>query len=118
MRTDALYLTDIVEAAADIHRFLGATAEGEFMAHDMMKSAVLQKLMVIGEAASRVSGELAAQHPEIPWRDIAGFRNIAIHAYFSVDWRIVWATATEDTPTLAQQVSALLGAMDPTSGGL
>ena len=112
MRTDTLYLTDIIEATADIHRFIGPSTESEFIGHDMMKSAVLQKLMVIGEAASRVSGELVARHPEIPWRDIAGFRNIAIHAYFSVDWRIVWATATQDTPELAAQISALLSSLN------
>lgn len=107
MRTDALYLADIVDAATDIRRFIGTTAESEFLGHDMMKSAVLQKLIVIGEAASRISAELAAEHPEIPWRDMAGFRNIAVHAYFSVDWRMVWTTATQDAPTLAAQITAL-----------
>ncbi|OHC70983.1 MAG: hypothetical protein A3H93_19495 [Rhodocyclales bacterium RIFCSPLOWO2_02_FULL_63_24] len=108
MRTDRLYLADITEAAEDIQRFIGTTTENEFVGHDMMKSAVLQKLMVIGEAASRISAELTARHPEIPWRDIAGFRNIAVHAYLgSVDWRIVWATATKDVPALAEQILAL-----------
>ncbi|MDK9704213.1 MAG: DUF86 domain-containing protein [Sulfuritalea sp.] len=117
MRTDALYLVDIVDAAMDIRRFIGATTESEFIGQDMMKSAVLQKLIVIGEAASRISAELAAQHPEIPWSDMAGFRNIAVHAYFSVDWRIVWTTATQDVPALALQISALQHSLNTNPGG-
>jgi|LakMenE18May11ns_1017448.scaffolds.fasta_scaffold9898861_3 uncharacterized protein with HEPN domain len=116
MRADTLYLADIVDAAMDIRRFIGATTESEFIGHDMMKSAVLQKLIVIGEAASRISADLAAHHPEIPWSDIAGFRNIAVHAYFSVDWRIVWTTATQDVPTLALQISALQHSLNTDPG--
>jgi uncharacterized protein with HEPN domain len=75
---------------------------------DLVRSAILHKLTVIGEAAVRVSAELKARHPEVPWGDIVGFRNIAVHAYFSVDWGIVWVTATEEVPQLESQVRAIL----------
>jgi uncharacterized protein with HEPN domain len=50
----------------------------------MMNSAVLQKLTVIGEAASRLPKEFTNRFPEIPWVDIIGFRNIAVHEYFAI----------------------------------
>jgi uncharacterized protein with HEPN domain len=112
MRPDRLYLTDIVHAADAIARFLADVDEETiFLVDELHQSAVLQKLIVIGEAATRVSPELKQAHPEVPWPDIAGFRNIAVHAYFSVDWSIVWNTATRDVLTLRDQVTAILGSM-------
>ncbi len=59
------------------------------MGNELVQSAVLQKLAVIGEATAHLSAELRARHSEIEWTDIIAFRNIAIHAYFAVDWAIV-----------------------------
>jgi uncharacterized protein with HEPN domain len=88
MRSDNLYLDDIVEAANAIARFLTHTSQTEFEGNDLVRSAVLQKLAVIGEAAARISPETRDRHPDIPWAEIAGFRNIVVHAYFAVDWAI------------------------------
>lgn len=108
MRPDRLYLTDMVDAADTIARFLGGISKEHFMDDELLQSAVLQKLIVIGEAAARLSPEFKSRHPEVEWQDIVAFRNIAVHAYFTVDWSIVWTTATEDVPLLRQQVQRLL----------
>lgn len=63
--------------------------------------------MVIGEATARLSAELKDAHPEIPWRSIVGFRNIAVHAYFSVNWEIVWTAATVESPALAREIELI-----------
>jgi len=44
----------------------------------------------------------------VEWRDIVAFRNIAVYAYFAVQWGIVWATATDDVPMLRRQVMEIL----------
>ena len=62
----------------------------------------------IGEAAARLSADFRERHAEIEWPDIVGFRNIAVHAYFAVDWSIVWVAATQDAPQLRRQVSKIL----------
>jgi uncharacterized protein with HEPN domain len=108
MRPERLYLNDIIEAADAISRFLAGVGEADFMSDELRQSAVLQKLIVIGEAAARLPEGFKDRHPQIPWRDIAAFRNIAVHAYFSVDWRIVWETATHDVPDLRRQIASLL----------
>lgn len=108
MRRERLYLTDIVEAADAIRGFLEGVSEIEFLGNDLLQSAVLQKLAIIGEAASRLSRTFWDAHPEIEWRDIVGFRNIAVHAYFAVEWPIVWIAATEDAPALRDKISAIL----------
>jgi uncharacterized protein with HEPN domain len=108
MRPERLYLIDILEAAESIHRFTGGVQESDFLQNDMLQSAVLQKLTIIGEAASKLGSGFTAKHPQVPWRDIVGFRNIAVHAYFSVEWPIVWVAATEETPALRDQVAAIV----------
>jgi uncharacterized protein with HEPN domain len=79
-----------------------------FLLDDLLRSAVLNKLTIIGEAAGRLSVEFRTRYPEIEWADIIGFRNIAVHSYFAVDWNIVWNTATEDAPTLRDQIAKIL----------
>ncbi len=108
MRPEQLYLTDIVDAADAIARFLEDVERETFLNDELRQSAVLQKLIVIGEAASRLSDEFRSHHPIVEWRDVVGFRNIAIHEYFSVNWEIVWFTATQDVPFLREKVAAIL----------
>ena len=113
MRPERLYLSDIVEAADAVQRFLmDARTEDAFYNDELRQSAVLQKLIVIGEAAARLPAEFREQHPEIEWADIVAFRNIAVHAYFSVAWSIVWVTAIEDIPRLRRQILNLLDQED------
>lgn len=108
MRPEKLYLTDMVEAAQAIERFVMGEDFSEFEQNEMMQSAVLQKLSVIGEAASRLSKEFTGQFPGVPWADIVGFRNIAVHEYFAIRWDIVWVAATEEVPVLKKQIEEIL----------
>jgi len=110
MRHDYLYLTDIVAAADAIERFIVRSAHSRetYMDDELVQSAVLQKLIVIGEATARLSAEFRSRHTDIEWTDIIAFRNIAVHAYFSVDWAIVWVAATHDTRLLRQQIAHIL----------
>jgi uncharacterized protein with HEPN domain len=108
MRSDRLYLADILDAIAAIERFTAAHDLEAFLADDLTQSAVLQKLAIIGEAASRLAEDTRAQAVCIPWKEIVGFRNVAVHAYFSVDWRVVHVTLKDDLPPLKAAVTSLL----------
>jgi len=108
MRLEKLYLVDIVEAADAIAEFLKGIDREAFLSSDLVRSAVLQKLIVIGEAAARLPSDFCAGHPDIPWPDIVAFRNIAVHEYFAIEWPIVWVAATKDAPP-----PAAAGAEDP-----
>jgi uncharacterized protein with HEPN domain len=76
MRHERLYLTDILESAGHIAEFIAGADFGAFQQSEMLRSPVVQKLAIIGEAAARVSGELKARQPEVSWPQIAAFRNI------------------------------------------
>lgn len=108
MRREQLFLRDIVEAADAIRDFVSGHTEQTFLQSELLRSAVVQKLTIIGEAAARLPSELKQRHAAIPWADIVGFRNILVHAYFGIQWDIVWRAATEEVPQLREQVSAVL----------
>ncbi len=108
MRDDNLYLSDILDAAAEIASFIRRTTRQQFLADRKLQLAVLQLLTVIGEATYATSRALRSRHPEIPWADIIAFRHIAIHAYFAINWELVWVAATKDSPMLAVQIQSVL----------
>lgn len=108
MRHERLYLADILEAADHIASLVAECGPSVFEESELARSAIVQKLSVIGEAAARVSAPLKARYPLVPWEKVLAFRNILIHAYFGVDWDIVWHAATKDSPELRRQISAIL----------
>jgi uncharacterized protein with HEPN domain len=108
MRRDYLYLTDVVEAADAIGRFITGQSRETFISDELVQSAVLQKLIIIGEAVSHLSAEFRAGYSDIEWTDIIAFRNIAVHVYFAVDWSIVWVASTHDAPLIRQQIKDIL----------
>ena len=63
---------------------------------------------LIGQAVRGVSGELQAAHPEIPWREMIGMRNVVVHDYADVDLSLVWKTVREDLPGLIERLNAIL----------
>jgi uncharacterized protein with HEPN domain len=79
-----------------------------FQQSELVRSAVVQKLAIIGETAARISGELTGWYPTIPWPQIVAFQNILIHAYFGIDWKEVWKAAQIDCPALRGQVAGIL----------
>jgi len=109
MRPEELYLSDIVTAADAIAEF-SADLSGldDFQRDHKTQSAILQKLIIIGEAAARLSPEFRDRHTEIEGRDIIAFRNILIHSYFSIKLDIVWETVVGDVPKLREQVAQIL----------
>ena len=108
MRREELYLNDIVEAADSIQKFLKSVHRDDFLRDEILRSAVLHKLTIIGEAAARLPKGFRQRHPEIQWQDIIAFRNIAVHAYFAVKWPIVWVAATQEAPELRRKVADIL----------
>jgi uncharacterized protein with HEPN domain len=108
MRREDLYLRDIVEAADHIAGFIAGLDVSSFHESELIRSAVVQKLAIIGEAAARVPDELKDRFREIPWQRIVAFRNILVHAYFGIDWSEVWVAASRQAPELRDQVDLIL----------
>lgn len=113
MPRDDLYLFEIVQACDSVARFLQDKDIESFAHDDLVRSAVLQKLTVIGEAAGGLSVERREAHPEVAWARVRAFRNVAVHEYFAVEWPQVWAIAADRVPVLRAQVFAILRLLHP-----
>lgn len=106
-RVNSLYLADIVIAARTVLRWLDGR-DDSWDSDETLQNAVLRQLLVIGEAASCLGDELRNELPDLPWRQIRGFHNHAVHAYFSIDWEIVREVVEVDLPGLETAVAGLL----------
>ena len=107
MRDDRERLADILEAIDRAQRY-SVRGRIAFESDELIQAWIVQQLMVIGEAASQLSGELRERSPEVPWRRIVGLRNRLVHAYFQADLALVWSAVEHDLPSLRKAVSDLL----------
>jgi uncharacterized protein with HEPN domain len=107
MNRDRLYLTHIRDA---IQNILDDTSAGreEFMSDRKTRDAGARNFEIIGEATKRLSEDTKSRCPEIPWRDVAGFRDILIHVYEGVDYIEVWNIVENHVPVLRKAVELLL----------
>ena len=108
MRHEASYLRDILSACSKIEAITAATSEESFLIDEVMTAAVLHHLTVIGEAMNRLSQELRERHSEVPWRQIVSVRHRIVHAYFDLDWQILWNAARYEIPLLRNQIDEVL----------
>ena len=111
MRTDRLRLLDAIEQIELITSF-SARGRDAFFNDLIIQSAILHRLALLGEACRGMSPELRAAHPEIPWPQIVGFRNVVIHEYFGIDLQLVWEIVAEHIATLGAQLNSVLASLD------
>lgn len=74
----------------------------------MLNLALTRLIEIIGEAANRVSEDIKAKYPELPWLQMIGTRNRLIHGYDSVDFDILWAIIEDDLPVLITRIEKIL----------
>lgn len=107
MSRDAATLLDMLAAARSAVAFVGDLGAPAFLADAKTQSAVLHQLLVLGEAAKRISESLRSAEPAILWREIAGMRDRLIHGYDDVDLDEVWRTVRIDLPGLVASLERL-----------
>jgi uncharacterized protein with HEPN domain len=107
---DASQLADMRRFASRVDAFVRGHTIDDFDPDSELRFAVERGIEIIGEAASRVSGPLRGEHPEIAWGQIIGMRNVLAHGYATVDGVVLWRIATTDVPELVQQIDRILQA--------
>jgi len=107
MSKDKESVLDIIESAQKILAYTAGVTFTEFQINDEKQDAVLRRILVIGEATKRLSPEFKQLYPDIPWRDIAGIRDIIVHEYNRVDVERIWDVVENDLPILLKFLTAL-----------
>ena len=74
----------------------------------MLRFALVHALLIVGEAAGKISADGRKAQPDIPWSNLVGMRHRLVHAYFDINFDILWTTATDAAPALRLQIEALL----------
>ena len=106
MRDDRERVPDIIEAIERIER-VTSRGKKEFYDDEMVQVWVIHHLQIIGEAVRGILPEFRSVHPEIPWSDIIGMRNVLVHHYFGIDKDAVWKVVEHDLPLLKERFSLL-----------
>ena len=112
MKEAKVYLEDILESIGKIEHYVSDLTAMKFADNSAMQDAVMRRLEIIGEAVKHLSDELKASQPNIPWKDIAGMRDILIHEYAGVQLGRIWRTVQNDLPPLKTAVKKMLGKSD------
>lgn len=103
-----LYLNDILKYSKDIESFLKGMTKELFLKDIKTQDAVIRKIQIIGEIVKRLPSLLKESYPFVPWKDIAGMRDILVHEYADVDLDETWSVANQDIPKLKRQVTKIL----------
>jgi len=99
-----LYIQDILESIEAIEEYVQSIKEEEFYRNRLLKDAVLRRLEIICEAVKNLDENFRNRYPEIPWKKIAGLRDVLIHEYFGVSLKRVWRVIKIDLVNLKSQI--------------
>ena len=107
MRDDRMYLDDIFDCISRIEAY---TVDGHdvFMSNRMIQDAVTRNFEIIGEATKCLSSDFRQANPSVPWKRIAGFRDVLIHDYVRIDPEEVWGIIENFLPELKLQIVQIL----------
>jgi len=99
-RSLAEFLQDILDTIADLETFTANVEFEAFRANREKVLAVVKSIEILGEAVKKIPDDIRTQYPEIPWKAIAGMRDMLVHEYWGIDANVVWATVQEGLPPL------------------
>jgi len=106
---DRVRILHMIDAADAVAQFVAGRSRDDLERDRMLLFALAHAIEILGEAANKISPEVRAAAPQIPWRAIVSMRNRLIHGYFDINTTIVWKTATEEVPALVPLLRALAG---------
>lgn len=106
-RESSLRINDIKESTEKILTATKNVTEQEFIENIVLQSAIIRWLEVIGEAAKYVPQEIKDKYPQVPWKEMAAMRDVAIHDYADLIPEDIWKTIVNDIPELKKEIEKI-----------
>ena len=107
-KRDRIVLFKIVEEAAAVAQMLHGINESAFLANDEKKRATCMTLINIGELVKILTNDFRESYKQIPWKDMAGLRDVAAHGYFTLRMPDIWVFAAIELPMYTAQIREIL----------
>ncbi|MGZ8227452.1 MAG: HepT-like ribonuclease domain-containing protein [Methylococcaceae bacterium] len=107
MKDDRIYIEHIIDCIDRIDEYT-QNDQFLFMNSPMVQDAVIRNLQTLSESTQKLSDKLKAEHPEINWKAISGFRNILVHNYLGLDLPQIWIVIENRLPQLRESFEKLL----------
>ncbi|MBU0894246.1 MAG: DUF86 domain-containing protein [Nanoarchaeota archaeon] len=106
-RDTGLFIEDILSSIKNIKEFSKNLDKEKFFKDNLRQSAIVRQLEIIGEAVKNIPDSFRKKYPKIPWKNIAGFRDILSHAYFGINLDRVWNIIEFDLPKLKEEIGKI-----------
>jgi uncharacterized protein with HEPN domain len=107
IKSDSIYIEHILNSINSIQEYISGLSLEIFLDDRKTQDAVVRQFEIIGEATKRISSDFQDNHPNIPWSQMAGMRDVLIHDYIDVNFEIVWKTAIENIPVVKEAILKL-----------
>ena len=101
------YIEDILTAIEKAETFIKDLSYEDFINDEKTVYAVIRALEIIGETTKKIPDDIRLNNTEIPWKDMAGMRDVLIHNYISVDVETVWLTVKDKIPQIKPLIEGL-----------
>lgn len=111
-RDSKLFVKDIIDAMESIEQFIGTMSIDDLKKDEKTSSAVIRKFEIIGEAAKYIPKKIKDTYNDIQWKSMVGMRDRLIHAYFGIDYNLVWAAIKTEIPKLKPKLKKMLSSLE------
>jgi len=110
-RDEIIFLEDILVCIEKIENYTENISESDFQQDNEKQDAVIRRIEIIGEAVKKITFKTREKYPQIPWREMAGMRDVIIHEYFGVSTSLIWKVASLEIHKIKPEIEKIISDM-------